>query len=70
MVKHQDHSCHGDHEPPPLGIPMNAQVTIDEIVEHMTGGLANREVYASPDWGNEYIIEHQFGIQVQMTLVE
>ena len=54
-VNHEDHSCHGDCERPPLGIPMNAQVTIDDIVEHIPSGPTNREVYASPDWGNEYI---------------
>jgi hypothetical protein len=37
---------------------MKAQVlATDEIVEHIPCGPANKEVYASTDWGNGYITD-------------
>jgi hypothetical protein len=30
-------------------------MVIDEIVEHIPSGLANKEVYASKDCGDKYI---------------
>jgi hypothetical protein len=49
---------HGDHESPLLESPVKAQViATDEIVEHIPCGPANREVYASADWGNGYITD-------------
>jgi hypothetical protein len=47
---------HGDHKPPLLESPLKAQViAIDEIVEHIPCGPANREVYASTDCENGYV---------------
>jgi hypothetical protein len=44
---------HWDHEPSVLESPLKAQViAIDEIVEHISRGLANLEVYASTHCGN------------------
>jgi hypothetical protein len=49
---------HGDHEPPLLDGPLKDQDTaIDEIVEHIPCGPTYREVYASIDCGNGFIID-------------
>jgi hypothetical protein len=46
----------GDKESPILEIPMKAQVIATyDIVQHIPCRPANREVYASTDWGNGYI---------------
>jgi len=48
----------GDHEPLLLGNPLKAQdLTMEEIVEHISCGPAREEIYTYQDWVDRYITD-------------
>ena len=48
----------GHHEPPLLERPLKAQgLAVGEVVEHIHCGLGHKEMYASMDWVDRYMID-------------
>jgi hypothetical protein len=48
----------GDHEPFLLEIPLKVKgLAMNEIVEHIPCGPSHKEVYASMDWVDRYMID-------------